>query len=356
MGVAGGGSRGRRYMYTFSWFTLLYSRNQHNIVKQLLWNLKKKRTCETDTTKHTRSSTSKRSQVRLTLRPKEVRLTLQQCHSTRPFWNSPFGNCFKGLVTFGSANTKRIYLSPLWIRLVIHRLVSPSVLGKLAVPINRYRQSHGIVSWMAWTKWPAFVPRMNSVCAGSLITGNQMRPTRGSHTCSCSVTQLCLTLYDAMDCSPPGSSVHGISQVRILERIAIFFSGNLPDPRIEPESPTSPALTGRFFTTEPPGKSPSPPVIPIKTKEDFPSAGWIMPFYPFLVGEEAGGKLFVCPSWNTAYYIHKIIWCLLSEFRAQESILQREIPECPEPVGMCVESPKRTSLWIPYALPSWNPA
>ena len=135
----------------------------------------------------------------------------------------------------------------------------------------------------------------------------------------------------------------------------IFSSGNLPDPRIEPESPTSPALTGRFFTTEPPGKSPSPPVIPIKTKEDFPSAGWIMPFYQFLVGEEAGGKLFVCPSWHTAYYIHKIIWCLLSDFRAQESILQREIPECPEPVGMCVESPKRTSLWTPYALPSWNP-
>ena len=38
------------------------------------------------------------------------------------------------------------------------------------------------------------------------------------------VTQLCLTLHDPMDYSPPGSSVHGISQARILEWIAIPFS------------------------------------------------------------------------------------------------------------------------------------
>ena len=38
------------------------------------------------------------------------------------------------------------------------------------------------------------------------------------------VTQLCLTLCDPMDCSPPGSSVHGILQARILEWIAICFS------------------------------------------------------------------------------------------------------------------------------------
>ena len=31
------------------------------------------------------------------------------------------------------------------------------------------------------------------------------------------VAQLCLTLCDPMDCSPPGSSVHGLLQVRILE-------------------------------------------------------------------------------------------------------------------------------------------
>ena len=56
-------------------------------------------------------------------------------------------------------------------------------------------------------------------------------------------------------CSPPGSSVHGISQARILEWVAITLSGDLPDPGIKPMSLASPALAGRFFTTEPPGKS-----------------------------------------------------------------------------------------------------
>ena len=37
------------------------------------------------------------------------------------------------------------------------------------------------------------------------------------------VTQSCLTLCDPMDCSPPGSSVHGILQARIVEWVAISF-------------------------------------------------------------------------------------------------------------------------------------
>ena len=38
------------------------------------------------------------------------------------------------------------------------------------------------------------------------------------------VTQSCLTLSDPMDCSLPGSSVHGIVQARVLEWVAIAFS------------------------------------------------------------------------------------------------------------------------------------
>jgi hypothetical protein len=38
------------------------------------------------------------------------------------------------------------------------------------------------------------------------------------------VAQLCLTLYNPMNCSLPGSSVHGIFQARILEWVAIPFS------------------------------------------------------------------------------------------------------------------------------------
>ena len=47
---------------------------------------------------------------------------------------------------------------------------------------------------------------------------------------SLKVTQLCLTC-DPMDCSPPGSSVHGIFQARILEWVAIPFSREFSPPR-----------------------------------------------------------------------------------------------------------------------------
>ena len=40
--------------------------------------------------------------------------------------------------------------------------------------------------------------------------------------------QSCLTLSDPMDCSPPGSSVHGIFQARVLEWVAIVFSAVTP--------------------------------------------------------------------------------------------------------------------------------
>ena len=44
----------------------------------------------------------------------------------------------------------------------------------------------------------------------------------------CSITKLCPTLCDPTDCSPPGSSVHGISQARILEWVAISSSRGFP--------------------------------------------------------------------------------------------------------------------------------
>ena len=48
-----------------------------------------------------------------------------------------------------------------------------------------------------------------------------------------------LTICDPMDYSPPGSSVHGISQARILEWVAVSFSrGSSPDLEIKPLSPT----------------------------------------------------------------------------------------------------------------------
>ena len=52
-----------------------------------------------------------------------------------------------------------------------------------------------------------------------------------------------------MDCSPLGCSVHGIFQARILEWVVMPASGDLPEPRIKPESLMSPALATGFFTT-----------------------------------------------------------------------------------------------------------
>ena len=60
-----------------------------------------------------------------------------------------------------------------------------------------------------------------------------------------------------MDCSPSDSSVHGISQVSILEWVYFLLQGILPDPGIKATSlacVASPALAGGFFTTEPPGE------------------------------------------------------------------------------------------------------
>ena len=57
------------------------------------------------------------------------------------------------------------------------------------------------------------------------------------------------SFYDLMDCSPQGSSFHGIFQARILECVAIsFFKGN---PGFKP---VSPALQADSLPSEPPGK------------------------------------------------------------------------------------------------------
>ena len=58
--------------------------------------------------------------------------------------------------------------------------------------------------------------------------------------------QLCLTLCNPIDSSPPGSSVHGILQARTLEWLASPPPGDLPDPGIKPVS-LSPKLAGRIF-------------------------------------------------------------------------------------------------------------
>ena len=81
---------------------------------------------------------------------------------------------------------------------------------------------------------------------------------------------LCLLLFSGLvlsnsfmaplDCSPPGSSVHGISQAGISEWVSISSPGDLADPGIEPASP---ALQADSLLSEPPGKPSVCVVYPI---------------------------------------------------------------------------------------------
>jgi len=60
-----------------------------------------------------------------------------------------------------------------------------------------------------------------------------------------------------VDCSPPGSSVHGILQARILEWVVhVLLQG------MEPTSVMSPALAGGFFTTSAPWEAPIATLFP----------------------------------------------------------------------------------------------
>ena len=73
--------------------------------------------------------------------------------------------------------------------------------------------------------------------------------------CCCSISKLCLTLLRLHGlCSPPCSSVHGISQARILEWGASFSSRGSSRPRDQMHVS---CIVGGFLTAEPPG-NPTP--------------------------------------------------------------------------------------------------
>ena len=68
-------------------------------------------------------------------------------------------------------------------------------------------------------------------CIYSFPKGIPLRTDLPVHADCSLVTQSCLTHCNAMDCSPPGSSVHEISQTRLLEWVAISFSRGSSQPR-----------------------------------------------------------------------------------------------------------------------------
>ena len=81
----------------------------------------------------------------------------------------------------------------------------------------------------------------------NLVSFTQAQRKDRNCTCVCSVAQSCPTLGDSMDCSLPGSSVHGIFQARTLEQVAISYSRGSSqgsNPRLMFSE-----LAGGFFTT-----------------------------------------------------------------------------------------------------------
>ena len=94
-----------------------------------------------------------------------------------------------------------------------------------------------------------------------------------------------------MDCSPPGSSVHGIFQARVREWVAIFSSRDIPDPGIEPGSPTSQADA---LPSEPPGN--------------------IMKYYSAIKGNEA--------------LMHATTWTNLESIMLSERSQTQKTPYC----------------------------
>ena len=84
--------------------------------------------------------------------------------------------------------------------------------------------------------------------------------------------QSCLTLFNSMTCSLPCSSVHGTVQEWIWQGVAMPSSRRYSQPRDRIASLLSPALTGRFFITEPPGTPTRGCYLAIKKNEIMPFA------------------------------------------------------------------------------------
>ena len=95
----------------------------------------------------------------------------------------------------------------------------------------------------------------------------ELRLVLALHPCCCYlVAQSCLTLCDAMDCSLPGSSVHGILQARILGWVAISFSrGVFPARGLNPHLLHWQASSLPLSHPRSPCPPPPPPNCPIIT-------------------------------------------------------------------------------------------
>ena len=106
-----------------------------------------------------------------------------------------------------------------------------------------------ILSFLSWKVSEVATKNLNQILWFPITMSNNM-----TCVCVCAVARSCPTLCDPMDCSPPGSSVHGIFQAGMLESVCHFLlQGILP---IEGSSMHFLHLfiDRQILYTEPPGK------------------------------------------------------------------------------------------------------
>ena len=109
--------------------------------------------------------------------------------------------------------------------------------NSIASTLLFFPEAWAIVRWRA-EGWQTWLWSQMHVCVPDL----QQLPGWLQENCCCLVSQSCL-FCNPMDCSLPGSSVHGITHVRILEWVAISFSRKSSQPRDQ----TSVSCIGRWI-------------------------------------------------------------------------------------------------------------
>ena len=119
-----------------------------------------------------------------------------------------------------------------------------------STPVLLPGKSHGQRSLVGYSPWGRRV--------GHNFTFNftfSFTSPGGGSVCPAKLLQSCPTLCDSMDCSLPGSLSMGFSRQEYWSGLTFPSPGDLPDPGNQTCISCVSCIAGRFFTTEPPGKS-----------------------------------------------------------------------------------------------------
>ena len=146
------------------------------------------------------------------------------------------------------------------------------------------------------------------------------------------VAQSCPTLCDPMDCSLPGSSIHGIFQARVLEWVAISFSRRSSQPR---DWTRVSHIVGRCFTIWATREAPRVgQVLGFREKEEGDKSMWVISTSHFTT---AIGK--ICMAFN---------WTFFSFFTKPKSGFTEKTPQATLVVSM--QRGKNNYFWIFFSM------